>query len=197
MEIVLASIIAFASTNIDDLFILTLFFGDQRYKSRDIFIGQYLGIIVLIGLSVAGSLLGKFIESQYIGLLGLFPIYLGFRQIVSLIKRGNRDEALEQKELKISNAGILNVATVTFANGGDNIGVYIPLFATLTITEKSLLITVFLIMVSVWLTVAKYLTRYPALRNVISKYGHIITPLVLCFLGLFILKENGTFNLFK
>jgi cadmium resistance transport/sequestration family protein len=197
MEIVLASIIAFASTNIDDLFILTLFFNDKRYKPRDVFIGQYLGIIVLIGLSVAGSLIGKFVDNQYIGLLGLFPIYLACRQIIWLIKRGNRDEALEQKELKTSNAGILNVATVTIANGGDNIGVYIPLFATLTITQKSIMITVFLIMVLVWLTIAKYLTRHPTLSNVLSKYGHIITPVVLCFLGFYILKENGTFNLLK
>ena len=197
MEIVLASIIAFASTNIDDLFILTLFFGDKRYKSSDVFIGQYLGIIVLIGISVAGSLLGNFVDAQFVGLLGLFPIYLGLKQIVQLIKHRNRDETLQQKELKTANAGILPVATITFANGGDNIAIYIPLFATLTTTEKSIMITIFLVMVLVWLTVAKYLTRYPALSNILSKYGHIITPIVLCLLGLFILKENSTFNLLK
>ena len=76
METILTSIIAFASTNIDDLFILTLFFGDKRYKPLDIYLGQYLGIIVLIAISVSGSLIGNFIDSKYIGLLGLFPIYL-------------------------------------------------------------------------------------------------------------------------
>jgi cadmium resistance protein CadD (predicted permease) len=197
MEIILASIIAFASTNIDDIFILTLFFGDKRYKKSDIYIGQYLGIILLIGLSVAGSYLGRFIDSKFIGLLGLFPIYLALRQIVTLIKAGHRTEALEQKEIRISRAGVFKVATITFANGGDNIGVYIPLFATMGTADKTIMISVFLIMVLLWLTVAKYLTTHPVLTHALSKYGHIITPIVLCLLGLFILKENGSFDLLK
>jgi len=195
MEIILTSIIAFASTNIDDLFILTLFFGDKRYKSVDICLGQYLGIIVLIGISVTGSLIGNFIDSKYIGLLGLFPIYLGIRQIISLIKERNEEEKLEQQEKAISKTGAVSVAVVTIANGGDNIGTYIPLFAALSTMDKSIMIILFLIMTMIWLTTAKYLTTHPLLAKTISKYGHIITPIVLCLLGLFILKENGSFVL--
>jgi cadmium resistance transport/sequestration family protein len=195
MEIIIVSIIAFASTNIDDIFILTLLFGDKRYKTRDVYIGQYLGIITLISVSIAGSFLGNLIDSKYIGLLGLFPIYLGLRQIISLLKHENKEEELKEEETKFSKIGILKVATITFANGGDNIGVYIPLFTTLTMADKSIMISIFLMMVFVWLTVAKYLTTHPILTKLLSKYGHIITPIVLCLLGLFILKENGSFNL--
>ncbi len=195
MEIILTSIIAFASTNIDDVFILTLFFSDKRNKARDIYIGQYLGIALLIGISVAGSLIGNFIDSKYIGLLGLFPIYLGLKQFVVLFKTNQKEIPQEEEKIKFAKSGILKVATVTFANGGDNIGVYVPLFATLTAIDKSIMISIFLIMVFVWLTVAKYLTTHPILAKVLSKYGHIITPIVLCLIGLFILKENGSFNL--
>ena len=195
MEIIFASIIAFASTNIDDIFILALFFGDKQYKTRDIYIGQYLGIIALIGLSLAGSLLGNVVDSKYIGLLGLFPIYLGLTQFITLISKKNK-EAPEKTEIANRKSGILNVAAVTFANGGDNIGVYIPLFATLTHANKSIMISIFLVMVLIWLVVAKYLTMHPVLTHMLSKYGHIITPIVLCILGLYILKENGSFNLF-
>jgi len=192
-EIILTSIIAFASTNIDDLFILTLFFGDKRYKPIDIYLGQYLGIIVLIGISVTGSLIGNFIDGKYIGILGLFPIYLGVRQIISLIKGETEEGKLEHQEKK--NSKILSIATVTIANGGDNIGTYVPLFATLTTGDKSIMIVLFLVMTMIWLTTARYLTTHPLLAKTISKYGHIITPIVLCLLGLFILKENGSFNL--
>jgi len=193
MEIILTSIIAFASTNIDDLFILTLFFVDKRFKPVHIYLGQYLGIIVLIGISVTGSLIGNFIEGKYIGILGLFPIYLGVLQIIYLIK--GEQEKLEQQERPRSKTGALSVATVTIANGGDNIGTYVPLFATLTTSDKSIMIIVFLAMVMIWLTAAKYLSTHPLLAKAISKYGHIITPIVLCLLGLFILKENGSFGL--
>jgi cadmium resistance protein CadD (predicted permease) len=156
-----------------------------------------LGIIALIGISVVGSLIGNFIDSKYVGLLGLFPIYLGLRQLLSLIKGENKDEELEKEEKKNSKIGMLNVATVTFANGGDNIGTYVPLFATLTTTDKSIMIVIFLAMVLIWLTTAKYLTTHPMLTKVISKYGHIITPVVLILLGLFILTENGSLDLLK
>lgn len=196
MEIVLTSIIAFASTNIDDIFILTLFFGDQRYKSSEIYFGQYLGIIVLIGVSVIGSLIGNLIDSKYIGLLGLFPMYLGIQQLRSLIKGERQEEKLAQTGKRLR-TGMLAVAAVTIANGGDNIGTYIPLFAMLTATEKSIMIAIFLIMVMIWLMVAKYLRSHPLLASAISRYGHIITPIVLCLLGLFILNENGSFDLLR
>lgn len=103
-----------------------------------------------------------------------------------MIKGENKDKESEEEEKKNSKTRILNVATVTFANGGDNIGTYVPLFATLTTSDKTVMISIFLTMVLIGLTTARYLTNYPVLTKVISKYGHIITPIVLCLLGLFI-----------
>src|SRR6478735_9004335 len=165
MENILTSIVGFVSTNIDDIFILTLFFGDKRYKARDIYAGQYLGIVALIGVSVLGSWIGNFMDSKYVGLLGLFPIYLGGKQFMSLIKGENKEEQLQQEEKKSLTAGALSVATVTFANGGDNIGTYVPLFATLTITDLSIMIAIFLVMTFVWLATARYLTTHPLLES--------------------------------
>jgi len=113
MEIFFTSLIAFASTNLDDIFILILFFGDKRFKTRDVYLGQYLGIIMLIGASILGSLAGNFIDSKYIGLLGLFPIYLGLKQILFLIKKKN-EEGLSENEVQLK-TGFLAVATVTVA----------------------------------------------------------------------------------
>ena len=38
---------AFAATNLDDAFVLLLFFGDRRYRARHVFIGQALGVGLL------------------------------------------------------------------------------------------------------------------------------------------------------
>lgn len=195
MEIVFTSIIAFASTNIDDLFILTLFLGDSRYQRSDVYLGQYLGMIVLIAVSVTGSLAGNFVDPRYVGLLGLFPIYLGLKQFIGLMKR--RSEGETQQEKTNYNTGLLGIATVTIANGGDNIGTYVPLFATLTTWDKLIMVMLFLLMVSAWLAMAKYLTTHPILASAISRYGHIITPIVLFLLGIFILETNGSLNLIK
>lgn len=194
LQIIVAGVVAFASTNIDDLFILTLFFGDKKYKPIDIYIGQYLGIISLIAISVIGSFIGNFIDTRYIGLMGLVPIYLGIKQIIHLIRNRNKEEDLKIE--KKSKTGILTVASLTFANGGDNIGIYIPLFATLSTFDKTIMISIFLAMTLTWVTAARYLATRPILAKGISKYGHIITPVVLCLLGFFILQESNTMELF-
>lgn len=197
MELILTSIIAFASTNVDDIFILMLFFANREYSGKQIVAGQYLGILALIAISMIGSLIGLVVDHKYIGLLGLFPIYFGLRGLVRLFKnereRKEEDAMLNTK----TSSKVLSVAAVTFANGGDNIGIYVPLFATLMPFEKVVMVCVFLVMVAVWCVAASYLCKHPAIAKALNKYGHIVTPLVLVLLGVYILLESGTFTLFQ
>ena len=194
MELIITSIIAFASTNIDDIFILMLFFANKEYKRKDVILGQYLGIIALIVISFIGSLIGLIIDQKYVGLLGLMPIYFGVRSIIKLIQdRGKIEQAKAKSSTNESNK-MLSVTAVTFANGGDNIGIYIPLFATLLIQQKIIMIAIFLIMVAIWCIAARYLSKHRTIANAIDKYGHIITPAVLILLGVYILYESGTFH---
>ena len=193
MELILTSIIAFVSTNVDDIFLLILFFGNKRFRPSQIVTGQVLGISVLIMISVIGSLVGLLINSAYIGLLGLFPIYLGIRELWEM--RSGEENSGEEENINAAKTGILAVAGVTIANGGDNIGIYIPLFTTLTWASKSVMIGIFLVMTLIWCAVARYLTTHPLMANAIGKYGKRITPVVLILLGLYILYEAGSFEL--
>src|SRR6185369_16308713 len=143
MEIFLASILAFVSTNIDDIFILILFYGNKKFKESEIIAGQFLGIITLTGVSLVGALISFILPQAYIGLLGLIPLYLGIKGILSVIRKEHQEE---DNQLKTNKSNVLSVAGTTFANGGDNIGIYVPLFATLTWTDKFLMVTIFLIM---------------------------------------------------
>ena len=195
MELTVTSILAFASTNIDDIFILMLFFANKDYKAKDVFIGQYLGIIALIAISFIGSLIGLLFNQAYIGLLGLLPVYFGIRGLFRLIKH-KQEERKEELSVNTKNANkIFSVAAVTFANGGDNIGIYIPLFATLLMPQKIIMIIIFLIMVAVWCIAARYLSKHPVIVSTIDKFGHIIAPVVLILLGIYILYESGSFGL--
>lgn len=189
---IVTSFLAFVSTNIDDLFILMLFFGSARFRSAEIFAGQYLGIAVLVAVSYVGSLVGMFFDSRFVGLLGLFPIYLAIRQFVALLEKRNDAEATADVS---QSSGMISIAGVTIANGGDNIGVYIPLLATHPVEGKIALLLVFAVMVAVWCWLAKRLASHPRIARPLKKYGHIIMPIVLLLLGVFILYENGTINL--
>ena len=193
MEIVITSILAFVSTNIDDIFILRLFFGNKEYKTKEIVIGQYLGIVALIGISLVCSLIGLLFDQKYIGFLGLLPGYFGIRDLFRL-RSSLHAEQKEKVTIKESNR-TFTVAAVTFANGGDNIGIYIPLFATLLIHEKIGMILIFLIMVAIWCLAAMYISKYPFVGKVIKRFGHIIAPIVLIILGIYILYDSGSFKL--
>lgn len=196
MELLITSILTFVSTNIDDIFILTLFYGNKRFNEREIITGQLLGIGALIFISLVASLIGLFIPTPYIGLLGLFPIYLGIK---TLWKHRNRNEHEEMepdtaKALK-PQGNVLAVAGVTFANGGDNIAIYIPLFTTLTWPHKLTMVGIFFAMTLVWCGIAKYLTKHPLVSKTVDRYGHWITPFVLILLGVYILYESESFRL--
>lgn len=59
---IITSIVAFASTNVDDIFILMLFYGSRKFKPFKIILGQYLGIAIL----VITSFIGAYIEASLI-----------------------------------------------------------------------------------------------------------------------------------
>ena len=125
-------IAAFVSTNIDDLFILMVFFATPRFPSSQIVLGQYIGIGSLIGVSLAGSLIALVLPHNLIGLIGLFPVAIGIKELLDLHKKSDEeDEKISKKLLwsKKTQLPFLIVAAVTFS-GGEEIGIYTTLFAT-------------------------------------------------------------------
>jgi cadmium resistance transport/sequestration family protein len=205
-----AGITAFVATNIDDIIILLLFFAqvDTNFRRRHIVIGQYLGFTLLILASLPGFFGGLVVPREWIGLLGLLPIAIGLKQLL------NRQEDTAQVQTVTSDfepssarnpivsllSSVLSpqtykVAAVTVANGGDNISIYIPLFAGNNLVSLGVILGVFFLMVGVWCAIAYLLTRQPTIAQVLSRYGNAVVPFVLIGLGLFILYERGTFRL--
>nr|WP_245812084.1 cadmium resistance transporter [Actinophytocola xinjiangensis] len=63
---------------------------------------------------------------------------------------------------------VLAVAAVTFANGGDNVGVYVPVFTTGGTVGYVL---VFLALVAVWCALGKYLATRPVVATALAGGG--------------------------
>lgn len=205
-------IIAFTATNIDDIIILLLLFSqlDHNFRRRHILIGQYLGFSIIIILSLPGFFGGLVIHHEYIGLLGLLPIAIGMKQIFSQSEENTEIQNVSNDVFNLSHStqilsfflSILHpntykVAAVTVANGGDNISIYIPLFAGQNFGSLGVIITVFLIMVGLWCGIAYLLSRQAAIGYILGGYGKALVPFILIGLGLFIMYERGTFQLIK
>jgi len=88
-----------------------------------------------------------------------------------------------------------SVAIITFANGGDNIGIYTPLFASSDAADLIVILSVFLILVAVWCFIGYRLMRQPSVAQLLSNYGHIVVSIVLIGLGIYIILENKTLSL--
>jgi len=190
--------VLFAWTNLDDLFVLLGFFSDPRVRARHVIVGQYMGIAVLYGVSVFASLLSIVVARAYIGLLGLAPIIIGITKLYSLWRGAGTDEdRRDDHAVASARAGrnILSVSMTTVANGGDNIGVYTPLFATRSPVEVAAAGVVFAIMTALWCLLGYWLVHHPALGMPIRRYGYRTLPFLLISFGTWILYAAGTFSL--
>ena len=90
------AVVLFASTNIDDIFVLVGFFADPKSHPRDIVVGQYAGIMALFGLSLVASLLSLKIPRAYVGLLGVLPILIGGKRLFDLYRGRDRTQRSER-----------------------------------------------------------------------------------------------------
>ena len=188
ITLILVAVLAFAATNIDDLFVLMFFFAAGKREKRSVVIGQYLGFLCLVMVSSTAYFLHFLVPSYFLSLLGIFPVAIGFKKLVDLRQESNR----EKGDMGVDDTSgywrnVFQVASVTFTNGGDNLGVYGPLFAGMSAGNMFLVIMVFMVMVGVWCILAILIMENRFLGDKIEKYGHILLPFVLIGLGLLIL----------
>lgn len=187
----------FASTDIDDLFVLVGFFADGRFRAANIAIGQFLGISALIAVSVIASLLALAFDPVYVGLLGVLPILMGIKRLIDLRRGVDDDEAVVPGWRSGAVGQVLSVVTVTIANGGDNVSAYAPLFATQGAWQTAAVAIAMLAMTGVWLAVAHWLVNHRTIGAPIRRYGERLVPFVLLALGCYILYRAGSLELLR
>ena len=187
--IIITAVSAFISTNLDDLFILATLFSNQEFRAIDVLLGQYLGFIILLTVSSLAYFIRFIIPSQWISLLGIIPIIIGVNSLLNLKPGpdgGNTSELSKYKDGR----KILAVALITVANGGDNLGIYMPLFAIMNSLGLFLTAFIFLIMVGVWCLFGFKLVNNRILGDKIKDFGHHILPFVMIILGLVIILKG-------
>lgn len=195
LPLIILGFTAFAATNVDDILLLVLFFGDRATRARDVFLGQAMGIGLLVIISLVLSLAASAVPRPWVGLLGLIPVLIGARELIA--RRNNVDDggAAPRPNPTIAQSAsgrrrAVAVAGVTLANGGDNIGVYTPLFSAHSAAETIVLLIVFVALMWVWLYGAYYLVRRSAVAGQLQRFGHAVFPYALIAIGLIILVEN-------
>ncbi|MGG6295074.1 cadmium resistance transporter [Leptolyngbya sp. AN02str] len=201
------------ATTFDDNIYLTLFFGrvNQTFRPRHIVVGEFVGFTALVGVSLVGFLGGLVVSHMWIGLLGFLPIAIGVNTLLS--RDENDGETIQDTSPNLSRRcsypcrskatvwkticepQTYRVAAVTIANGGNNIGIYIPLFASSTLPNLVLTLSVCYTAIGLWCLLSYSIVRRPAIAFIMARYVRKVVPFVLMWIGFSILLDNQSYQL--
>jgi cadmium resistance protein CadD (predicted permease) len=195
LELVGQAALLFISTDLDDVFVLLGFFADPRFRIRQIVAGQFTGIAILYAVSVVGSWVSLVMRPAFVGLLGLVPITMGLKSARELWFSSEPSEQVSDRRSPEGRANIAAVIAMTVANGGDNVSVYIPLFAMRSGAQVAVMGVVFGIMTALWLSLAYWLTRHRTVGAPVRRYTRVLMPFVFIALGVFTLYQAGSVKL--
>ena len=196
---IVTSIILYSGTAVDLLIILMLFFAKRKSRKDiiNIYLGQFLGSVSLILLSLLFAFVLHYIPSKEIlGLLGLIPIFLGLKVLLL----GDSDgEAIAKDGLRKDDKNLIFlVAMITFAScGADNIGVFVPYFITLNLANLIVALLTFLVMIYLLVFSAQKLAQVPSVGETLEKYSRWFIAVVYLGLGIYILIENNVFDMLR
>lgn len=203
------SLISFSSTNIDDIFILTILFSQvgKNLSKKDIVLGQYLGVGLLVLFSILASHSLNRIQTEYLGLLGIIPIFLGIKSWLDFVKNKKRTVSIE-KDSSANKADLtdetlltsglrphfLNVTLLTLGNGSNNIGIYVPLFSRYSVIDLIITVLIFIIMIAIWCYFSFKLANLSFIQEELHRHQVFIIPVIFIGLGIYILIDSGLFN---
>jgi cadmium resistance protein CadD (predicted permease) len=173
-----AATLAFVATNVDGLFLVAALLSDGANRPRLVFAGTFAAIAFLYAASVLASLVSLLIPERFIALLGLAPLAIGIMQL--------RSDGGPPESKPVAH-GVFAVTAINIAAGGDNIGVYTPLFAAATVEAIALTGAVFAVLTGMLCWAAHRLVTHPSLGAQVRRWGPRAVPWVLIGLGVWIL----------
>ena len=184
---IFTSIVAYISTNIDDIFVIMILLAQAAKGTKgQIIAGHFLGVGILTVISMLGAFGLQNLPLKYVGILGLVPIALGIKAWFDYKKGTEDDDAPNAQSMSL-----LSMAMITLGNGADNVGVYIPLFTAFSSAERIGAVIVFAAMTVLWVFLANALAEFPKVKAAVSKYKHIAIPVVFILLGIYIILDSG------
>lgn len=202
--LLLAALLLFVATNIDDLLLLIAIHSDQRrrYPGQAVLLGQVIGFSAIVLISLIGFWFHLLIPANWLACLGVLPLALGLKQLWPLI------HSLRSTGLRSFPPGYVGdpedapplpaswrrtsskVAALTLANGSDNISVYLPTFAKLQSADLLLTIGTFYVGLLLLWQLSTWLAFHPRWQEWIRRTGPVLSPTVLIGLGLWLLKDS-------
>jgi cadmium resistance protein CadD (predicted permease) len=170
---------AFIATNVDDLFLLTLWFV-KRSRFATVLLGQLVGFSAILFLSLVGYWGLRLLPVSAVHWLGFAPIAIGIKQLLSSTDKGSQTQP----------ESAWSVATITFANCSDNLAVYTPLFGKFSPRQVAWITISFYVLLFLYVLAAHFAASRFKRSDQIHRWAHRIAPVVIIGIGLTILFSH-------
>jgi cadmium resistance transport/sequestration family protein len=191
IETVLASVVVFVATSVDELVVLTTIFAyaERRKAVAQVYAGQLISQALILTISVLAAFGIETISQKGIGLLGVLPIVLGIR---ILLGGDDEDQAHETANRLDSSAGFtLTVALIAIGGGGEELAVFIPFLGSLAVPELVMALLTLLLLVPVWCRVSQRIASIKRIQEWIARYQRLFVPVIFIGLGAFVIIDSG------
>ena len=177
----------FLLTNIDTVVVIGAFCADNDYRLGEVFVGHYLSFCFGLSIAVAGAFLAAELFGSWTFLLGVIPLSLG---LWGLFRRPPESAVAASPTVPNSLGRIGVVAVTGIGLTGENIAVYIPFFADLSLHELGLVVGIYLVGGAVVFLVGLVLVYRVATDDLPETIDRWLVPTVLVIVGSYVIVSG-------
>jgi cadmium resistance protein CadD (predicted permease) len=188
-ELTIIALVAssYAATNMDNLTILVSWMLAGKISSAGIAGGYAISTVAVLVVSTLMGLSANLIPVELIGLLGVFPIALGFYSLIRQIRGGN-----DQPDAGTGSGAALGIGATLTANSVDSIIVFSPMLADSQSVIDIYIAAAFVIVAASWFWMARIACRHAARLDNVTRIAGWIAPFIMIYVGIYILMNTAT-----
>ncbi len=192
----LSSVLAFASTELDDFLLLVILFAGARSSGGRVVaaVSKISGMFFLCACSIFFSSYLAKLPDVVMRSLGFLPIIIGAKEFF-----GKNDNENQKKLNILKNSEMTGVVRIfidtfliTLAGGGDNVAVYISFFAGRTAMDLIVIVVMFLVLQTGLCILACRISGISVLEKFMNCTKGFLVPALLVALGIYILLASST-----
>ena len=187
--IVAVALTGFASTNLDNLLLLTLLLAQHQQSKPAVFFGYVASIVAVAVVGLVAARLADVLPTHMLGYLGVVPLAMGLHRLGQLLVRSPADPGIPGPPAAL---GVAGVVALTLANGADTLGVFLPLFAETPEPLTFVLAGTLIVTAMLWVALAGWVSGHPWVRLSLSRAERWLVPTLLIGVGLYILLNSPT-----
>lgn len=172
-------LVTFIGVNLDFFFILLFLL--KKYTLQQVILGYIIGTVLLISLSFfAGQVLALFLPEWLLGVLGILPIYMAFK-----------DDDDEPKEDTKRSPVMATCMTYLAVCAGCNLSIFLPVLTGLGFMNFLMVLLFLIILSTIIVLIINLIGNSKVVQDVMNKYGESLTKLVYIGVGLYVFWDSG------